>query len=84
VTRAFWLAGQGDITSAWQECPLGLAVYSAAALLLAWNLVGLLSVRLMLPGRLLVSLRHLRKPAIITGILLVLINWAYRVLMGLR
>jgi hypothetical protein len=82
-TRSFWAIAQGNWGFAAQNCPLAFLVYGATALLFAWNGSALiLGVRL---DRGPLLFRRSRRPgrAVFIISLLFLLNWIYRLSLGL-
>lgn len=82
-TRSFWAIATGQWSFALANCPLALGVYLCTSLLFIWNAAALLFGVVLLRGPMLQwapARRHR-----ITGIvlLLFLLNWAYRLAMGL-
>lgn len=83
VTRAFWMMASGAWRAAWVFCPLGALVYLAAWVVFLWNAAGLLSGRVLIP-QVVFSwvVRHRRLTGAIV-LLVLLINWVYRLVAGL-
>ena len=82
-TRSFWAMGTGQWGFALANCPLALGVYLAAVLLFLWHTAALIFGVVLQRGPMLqCGPAHRNK---ITGIvvLLFLLNWAYRLAVGL-
>jgi hypothetical protein len=83
-TRSFWAMAHGDWAFAFYNAPFACLLYIVTAGVFAWNAAGLLlGVRIGLGP----SLQ--RKPAfirwaMITGASLIIINWIYRLALGLK
>jgi hypothetical protein len=83
-TRSFWAMTLGDWAFAFQNSPLACLVYVMAALVFAWNATGLLLGLRLERGKFL-RLRPGRGRWTIGSLtLLVLLNWAYRLILGLK
>ena len=82
-TRSFLAIGEGDWTFAIHNCPLAFLVFVMAMLFLAGNLTALLLNVRISRGRL---LRVRPNMARLLGIVIVvvLMNWAYRLCLGLK
>ncbi len=83
-TRSFWAMSAGDWTFALYNCPLACLLFITTELLFAWNITGLLMGLKLSRGRFL-RLNSVRSSWVvgISGILLAL-NWAYRLNLGLK
>jgi len=81
-TRSFWAMASGDVMFAFKNCPLACALYIACMLLFIWNAVAILSGMRFSPGKLFRLLSE--KPAWIFLVCLVLMNWGYRLMWGLK
>lgn len=83
-TRSFRAIAHGDWVYAIQNCPLACLLYIVVAVVFAWNMAGLILGVKIMRGRLL----RLRpgtggRAACFVGILVIL-NWAYRLSLGLK
>jgi hypothetical protein len=78
LTRSFWAIAHGNWAFAVHNAPLACLIYVATALLFAWHLAALLT-RL----RIATSLVHLLKsrPALYLMAAMVVLNWAYRLVL---
>ena len=83
-TRSFWAMANGDWVFASQNCPLACLLYIVVLFVFAWNVTGLLLGYKIMRGPLL-RLRPGtgRRAACFVGILVVL-NWIYRLSLGLK
>jgi hypothetical protein len=83
-TRSFQAMAHGDWIFGAQNCPLACLLYIAVVFVFAWNMTGLLIGVRIVRGRLL-RLRPGtgRRAAFFVGVLVVL-NWIYRLSLGLR
>ena len=83
-TRSFQAMAHGDWMFAVQNCPLACILYIAVAFVFAWNMTGLLLGVKIIRGRLM-RLRPGtgRRAAFFVGVLIIL-NWAYRLSLGLK
>ena len=82
-TRAFLALGHGDPGGAWAVNPLGAVLYVLIALVFLWNAAGLLRGR-PLPTGLWRTTRNRSRWLLAAGILLLALNWACRLWLGLR
>lgn len=82
-TRSFWLIATGAWGDALANCPLAFGVYFFVAALFVWNASALIYRIVLLPGPKFHSKpgRRLKMTGIVC--LLFLLNWAYRLAMGL-
>lgn len=83
-TRGFSALAHGQWQAVWHDCPLVILLYLLTALVLAWNAAGLLlGVKLALgPGLRLTKTRGLWLGGVLS--LLILLNWIYRLALGLN
>jgi hypothetical protein len=83
-TRSFWGIATGEWAGALANCPLAFGVYFFTVVLFVWNASALLSRVVLLPGPRLRSTPARRR--FIAGIVcsLFLLNWGYRLVMGLK
>jgi len=83
-TRSFWDIAAGEWESALSDCPLCFAVYLFTAALCIWNVSALIFNVVLSrgPGFQLTPSRRRRIIGIV--FLLFLLNWAYRLAMGLK
>ncbi|MBW1708605.1 MAG: DUF2752 domain-containing protein [Deltaproteobacteria bacterium] len=83
-TRSFWSAARGDWAFAIYNSPLACLIYFAAVLVFAWNLSGLV-VGLSFRRGLKLRIKILESPWIIHAVTtLAMMNWAYRLILGLE
>ncbi|MBN1627225.1 MAG: DUF2752 domain-containing protein [Deltaproteobacteria bacterium] len=83
-TRSFWAIAEGDWGFALFNCPLSFAVYLFTAILFLWNASALI-FRVVLSRGPLFQLNPVhRRRTIDIIILLFLLNWVYRLAMGLK
>ena len=82
-TRSFWAIATGEWGAALANCPLAFGVYFFTVLLFVWNVSALMNRIVLLPGPVFRSTpaRHRKIAGIVCG--LFLLNWGYRLLMGL-
>ena len=83
-TRSFWAMAHGDWVFAVQNCPLACLVYIAVALVFAWNITGLLLGVRIARGRFLRLRPGRGRWAIGVVSMIVILNWAYRLSLGLK
>lgn len=83
-TRSIWAISAGDWTYATINCPLAWPVYAALVLVFTWNAIGLLSGIKIIRGPVLrlTSLQK-RRALFVIGVL-ILLNWAYRLMLDLH
>ena len=74
----------GDWVFAVQNCPLACLVYIAVALVFAWNITGLVLGVKIARGRFLRLRPGRGRWAIGFVCMLVILNWAYRLSLGLK
>ncbi len=81
LTRSFWAIADGNWAFAIHNAPLACLVYTATAVLFAWHSTGLITGR-----RVASSLfRLLKSPlAVWLMVTMVVLNWAYRIGLGLE
>ena len=83
-TRSFWAMARGDWGFALYNSPLACLVYIAVAIVFAWNATGLLTGLQIGRGPLLRTKPvQIKWGTIIIGVLL-MVNWAYRLSIGLK
>lgn len=84
LTRGFIAMAHGQFLSALQMCPLAALLYVATACVFAFNMAALLCGVRLIPGRLL----EWRTRTGVIGVcifgLLILLNWLYRLALGLK
>lgn len=83
-TRSVWAMGGGNWDFAIYNCPLACLLYITAALVFAWNITGLMLGIQIVRGRLLRLSRHQVRWGICVLALLFLLNWGYRLVLGLK
>ena len=83
-TRSFWAMAQGDWSFAFYNAPLACLLYVVASVVFAWNAIGLLMGVQISLGR----FPRRRAGGVRWGLILVtsllVINWAYRLALGLK
>jgi hypothetical protein len=83
-TRSFWAMASGDLTFAVTNCPLACLAYFGTVLMFAWNMAALvLGVRISRGRSLQMGRGRARWMFCIISALFVL-NWAYRLCLGLQ
>ena len=82
-TRSFWAIAAGEWGTALTNCPLAFGVYFFTVFLFIWNVSALISGIVLLPGPIFRSTpaRRRRIAGYVCG--LFLLNWGYRLIMGL-
>jgi hypothetical protein len=83
MTRSFWAISLGRWGEAWANCPLAFAVYLLVAGIFLWNAVAMACGIVLSRGPLLRPKSGYRTAALITMAVLLALNWAYRIGMGL-
>ncbi len=83
MTRSFWAIALGRWGEAWANCPLAFAVYLLVAGIFLWNTAAMATGVVLSRGPLLRPKSGYRKAALITMVVLLALNWAYRIGMGL-
>ena len=84
ITRSFWAMAEGDWAFAVSNSPFACLLYIAVVLVFAWNITGLLKGVKITRGRLLrIGVCRVSRAINIISILIIL-NWAYRLGMGLK
>lgn len=83
-TRSFWAIAQGDWAFAVHNYPLACFVYILTVLVFAWNTTGLLLGVKITRGRFLRLTPCQFRWAIIIVTILFILNWAYRISLGLK
>ena len=83
-TRSFWAVATGEWWRALANCPLVFGIYFFTALLFVWNASALISGTVLLPGAAFRSTSEGRRKmaGVVCG--LFLLNWVYRLSMGLK
>ena len=82
--RTFWAVSAGDLGFAVSNCPLGFLIYIVAVIVFFWNAIALLFGIRIERGRLL-KIFHGRTNWVVCVIVsLFLINWVYRLSLGLK
>ncbi len=82
LTRSFAAISQGAWTFAVRNAPLAVILYAGMVAVFLWNTAGLVTGRIIRPGYLLTRIPI--KGYVIALIALLLVNWAYRLAMGLK
>ncbi len=83
-TRSFWAMAEGDWTFAVQNCPLGGFLYFAVVLVFAWNAIGLLFGIKLVRGSFLRLKQGQGRMAVALVSALFILNWAFRLSLGLK
>ena len=83
-TRSIWAISAGDWTYATINCPLAWLVYGALVLVLIWNAVGLLLGVKIIRGPVLGFTSLQKRHALVVIGVLILLNWAYRLMLDLH
>ena len=83
-TRSIWAISAGDWTYATINCPLAWPVYAALVLVLTWNAIGLLSGLKIIRGPVLRFSSLQKRCALVVIGVLILSNWAYRLMLDLH
>lgn len=84
LTRSFWAMAEGDFAYAFYNSPLGGVAYVLAAFVFAWNATALISGLKIAPGRVFRIKTGRRRWLIAALVLLVMLNWGYRLSLGLK
>ncbi|MCP4669103.1 MAG: DUF2752 domain-containing protein [Deltaproteobacteria bacterium] len=83
-SRSFWAMSGGDWAFAFRNCPLACLMYMGTAIVFAWNMAALLLGLRIARGRFLKLGRGLVPWFIGASSALLVLNWAYRLGLGLR
>jgi hypothetical protein len=83
-TRSFQAMAHGDWAFALYSAPLALLLYMAVAIVFAWNAAGLLLGIQISFGRSLRLKSHWTRRAMAIFAILLILNWAYRLSLGLK
>lgn len=84
MTRSMWALSHGDWAFAFYNSPLACLLYLLLWAVLIYNLSGLAAGVIILPGRILrLSKKHGSAVAGV-GLILLLLNWIYRLAMGMH
>jgi hypothetical protein len=83
-TRSIWAISAGDWAYATINCPLAWLVYAALVLVLTWNAIGLLLGLKIIRGPVLRLTSLQKRHALVLIGVLVLLNWAYRLMFDLH
>ncbi len=83
VTRSFWAIAHGQWSEAWVHCPIAFAVFMMVAGFFLWHAAALASGVILTRGPLLRPNSRYRTAGIIAAVLVLAMNWAYRIGMGL-
>ena len=83
-TRSFWAMAGGDWSFVVQNCPLAWLVYFAFVIVFAWNTTGLLLGVKIIRGRYLRLRSGQGRWAIGLVSVLFILNWAFRLSLGLK
>jgi len=83
-TRSFWAIAQGDWHFAVHNSPIACLLYIAAVIVFAWNTTGLLLGVKITRGKFLQLTPCQFRWAIIIITILFILNWAYRLFLGLK
>jgi hypothetical protein len=82
-TRSFWAIATGHWGFAIANCPLAIGVYLCVVLLFLWNAAALIIGVVLLRGPMLQWAPIYRRKTAAGVLLLFLLNWVYRMAMGL-
>jgi hypothetical protein len=82
-TRSFWALSSGHWSYALTNCPLALGVFLCVAILFIWNTAALVFGVVLQRGPALQLPPAYRRKTTVAVILLFLINWTYRLSVGL-
>jgi len=83
-TRSFWAISNGDWAFAVYNYPLAGALYVLIVLVFAWNMAGLVLGKILIRGRALRLNPGRMKLLVVSAILILILNWAYRLSAGLK
>jgi len=83
-TRAFQSIARGRADDAVKDAPASVLLFAGVALVLAWNLAGLVLRRRLRPGPRLIPGPRTGRVLIAAAIALFLANWAWRLAHGLQ
>jgi len=83
-TRSFWAIAEGEWTLALNNSPLACLMYIAVVLVFAWNVAGLLMGVKIARGQFMRLSPEMARLIIIILIILLILNWAYRLSLGLK
>ena len=83
-TRSFWAVAAGEWRTALANCPLVFGIYFFTVVLFVWNASALISGMVFLPGSLYRSMPACRRKIACLVCGLFLLNWMYRLVMGLK
>ena len=83
-TRSIWAISAGDWAYATINCPLAWLVYAALVLVLTWNAIGLLLGLKIIRGPVLRFTPLQKRQALVLIGVLILLNWAYRLMLDLH
>ena len=83
-TRSIWAISAGDWTYATINCPPAWLVYGALVLVLTWNTIGLLLGVKIIRGPVLRFTSFQKRYALVVIGALILLNWAYRLILDLH
>ena len=83
-TRSFWAMARGDWAFAMHNCPLSCLAYIMTGLVFIWNITGLLMGVKIRRGRLLRLKAGCARWAFYAVSGLFILNWAYRLINGLK
>jgi len=83
-TRSFWAMAEGDWTFAIHNCPLACLVYFAVVIVFVWNITGLMLGIKIVRGKYLRLRPGQGRWAIGLICALFIMNWAFRLSLGLK
>ncbi len=83
-TRSIWAISAGEWAYATINCPLAWLVYAALVLVLTWNAIGLLLGVKIIRGPVLRFTPLQKRHALVLIGVLILLNWAYRLMLDLH
>lgn len=82
-TRSFWAIANGQWSLAMANCPLAFLLFLFAVVMFLWHFSAILLGVILSPGPALHPGPANRRTIVITALLLVSLNWLYRLSMGL-
>jgi hypothetical protein len=83
-TRSFWAISNGEWAFALNNYPLVGLLYLIVVLVFIWNMAGLISGKILIRGRALRMNPNRMRLLLVSGIILFMLNWVYRLSAGLH
>ena len=83
-TRSFWAMAEGEWTLALNNSPIACLMYIAVLLIFVWNVTGLLVGLKIARGQFMRLSPEMARFIIIILIILLILNWVYRLSLGLK